>query len=47
LAIFGVYSEELFGNKVWVLKKRDEQRLEAAQMKFSGHLRVIPCQVNE
>jgi hypothetical protein len=23
-----------FGSKVWVLKKRDEQRLEAAQMKF-------------
>jgi hypothetical protein len=23
-----------FGSEVWVLKKRDEQRLEAAQMKF-------------
>jgi len=27
-----------FGSEVWVLKKRDEQRLEAAQMKFLGHL---------
>ena len=23
-----------FGSEVWVLKKREEQRLEAAQMKF-------------
>jgi hypothetical protein len=23
-----------FGSEVWVLKKRDEQRLEAEQMKF-------------
>jgi hypothetical protein len=23
-----------FGRKIWVLKTRDEQRLEAAQMKF-------------
>jgi hypothetical protein len=23
-----------FGSEVWVLRKRDEQRLEAAQMKF-------------
>jgi hypothetical protein len=23
-----------FGSETWVLKKRDEQRLEAAQMKF-------------
>jgi hypothetical protein len=23
-----------FGSEAWVLKKRDEQRLEAAQMKF-------------
>ena len=28
-----------FGSEAWVLKKRDEQRLEAAQMKFLRHLR--------
>jgi GTP-binding protein EngB required for normal cell division len=27
-----------FGSEVWVLKKRDEQRLETAQMKFLRHL---------
>ena len=27
-----------FGSEVWVLKKREEQLLEAAQMKFLGHL---------
>jgi hypothetical protein len=27
-----------FGSEAWVLKKRDEQRLEAAQMKFVRHL---------
>ena len=27
-----------FGSEAWVLKKREEQRLEAAQMKFSGQL---------
>ena len=27
-----------FGSEVWVLKKREEQRLEAAQMKFLSHL---------
>jgi hypothetical protein len=27
-----------FGSDVWVLKKREEQRLEAAQMKFLRHL---------
>ena len=27
-----------FGSEVWVLKKRDEQRLEAAQMKFLRYL---------
>jgi len=27
-----------FGSEVWVLEKRDEQRLEAAQMKFLRHL---------
>jgi len=27
-----------FGSEAWVLKKREEQRLEAAQMKFWSHL---------
>ena len=27
-----------FGSEVWVLKKREEQRLEAAQMTFLRHL---------
>ena len=27
-----------FGNEAWVLKKREEQRLEAAQIKFLRHL---------
>jgi len=27
-----------FGREAWVLKKREEQRLEAAQMKFLKHL---------
>ena len=27
-----------FGNEAWVLKKREEQLLEAAQMKFLRHL---------
>ena len=27
-----------FGSEAWVLKKREEQRLEAAQMKVLGHL---------
>ena len=27
-----------FGSEAWVLKKREEQRLEAAQMKFVKHL---------
>jgi hypothetical protein len=30
-----------FGSEVWVLEKRDEQRLEAAQMKFLRHLQGI------
>jgi hypothetical protein len=30
-----------FGSEVWVLKKRDKQRLEAAQMKFLRHLLEI------
>jgi len=28
----------LFGSEAWVLKKREEQRLEAAQKKFLRHL---------
>jgi len=28
----------LFGSEAWVLKKRKEQRLAAAQMKFLRHL---------
>jgi len=27
-----------FGSEAWVLKKREEQRLEAVQMKFLRHL---------
>jgi len=27
-----------FGSEAWVLKKREEQRLEAAQMKFLRHI---------
>jgi hypothetical protein len=27
-----------FGSETWVLKKREEERLEAAQMKFLRHL---------
>jgi hypothetical protein len=27
-----------FGSEVWVLKKRDRQRLETAKMKFLRHL---------
>ena len=27
-----------FGSEAWVLRKREEQRLEAAQMKFLWHL---------
>ena len=27
-----------FGNEAWVLKKREEQRIEAAQMKFLRHI---------
>jgi hypothetical protein len=31
-----------FGSQVWVLKKREEQRLEVAQIKFLRHpLRII------
>jgi len=27
-----------FGSEIWIMKKREEQRLEAAQMKFLRHL---------
>jgi len=30
-----------FGSEAWVLKKREEQRLEAAQMKFLRHFLEI------
>jgi len=30
-----------FGSEAWVLKKREEQRLETAQMKFLRHLLEI------
>jgi hypothetical protein len=30
-----------FGSEAWVLKKREEQRLEATQMKFLRHLLCI------
>jgi len=30
-----------FGNEAWLLKKREEQRLQAAQMKFLRHLLAI------
>ena len=30
-----------FGSEAWVLKKTEDQRLEAAQMKFLTHLLVI------
>jgi hypothetical protein len=30
-----------FGSEVWVLKKREEQRLEAAKTKFLRHLLEI------
>jgi len=31
-------SASKFGSEAWVLKKREEQRLEAAQMEFLRHL---------
>ena len=36
-----------FGREAWVLKKREEQRLEAAQIKFLRHLLVITKQDKE
>ena len=40
LRIHNITAKEAFkfGSEVWVLKKREEQRLEAAQMKFLRHL---------
>jgi len=32
----------IFGSEAWVLKKREEKRLEATQMKFLRHLLGIP-----
>ena len=34
-------AELKFGSKAWVLKKREEQRLETVQMKFLRHLLEI------
>jgi len=36
-----------FGSEAWVLKKREEQRLEAAQMKFLRHLLGITKLIKE
>ena len=36
-----------FGSEAWVLKKREQQRLEAAQMKFLRHLLGITKQYKE
>ena len=35
---FAAKAELKFGSEAWVLKKREDQRLEAAQMKFLRHL---------
>jgi len=35
-----------FGSEAWVLKKREEQPLEAAQMKFWRHLLGIKKRIN-
>jgi hypothetical protein len=35
---FSDKSETKFGSEAWVLKKREEQHLEAAKMKFLRHL---------
>ena len=40
-------SERKFGSEVQVLKKREEQRLEAAKMKFLRHLLGITKLDNE
>ena len=34
----GSYRNWKFGSEAWVLKKREEKRLEATQMKFLRHL---------
>jgi hypothetical protein len=38
IIILEIYLYLEFGSEIWVLKKRDEQRLEAAQMKCLRHL---------
>ena len=39
MKIFSITSGQVkFGSEAWVLKKREEQRLEAVQMKFLRHL---------
>ena len=35
---YAILTSLQFGSEAWVLKKREEQRLEAAQMKFLRHL---------
>jgi len=41
LIFINVHAAWKFGIEAWVLKKREEQRLETAQMKFLRHLLVI------
>ena len=36
--LYWFYAALKFGSEAWILKKREEQRLEAAQMKFLRHL---------
>jgi hypothetical protein len=36
--VFGGLKQTGVGSEAWVLKKREEQRLEAAQTKFIRHL---------
>jgi hypothetical protein len=38
VSIWNIYLGTKFGSEAWVLKKREEQRLEAAQMKFLRRL---------
>jgi len=44
---FKGYFRLKFGSEAWVLKKREKQRLEAAQMKFLRHLLGITKLDNE
>ena len=41
MALIGLSQARKFGSEVWVLKKREEQRLETAQKKFLRHLLAI------